>query len=77
MALLAPQGHHRFIVQLLVESNEVTRRAIRTELDFYLIELDEKDPWAYAKYHCNTASNIYSEIHWALVPTKQQGGKEI
>ena len=70
MALLAPQDPYRFTVQFLIQDNEVTRaslKAIRTELDFYLIGLGEKDPWAYAKYHCGTASNIYSEVHWGLV----------
>jgi len=41
--------------------NEVTR-----ELNFYLIEKGEDNPWAYAKYHCSTASNIYSSVHWGL-----------
>ncbi len=39
---------------------------IREELDFHLVELDEPDPWAYARYHCNTVANALGSIRWAL-----------
>lgn len=38
------------------------------ELNFYLVEKGEKDPWQYAIYHCGTASNIYSDVHWGYFP---------
>lgn len=41
-------------------------RAVRKELDFYLVEKGEEDPWAYAQDHCSTAANIYSEVHWVF-----------
>ena len=37
-----------------------------SELDFYLALLGERGPWAYARYHCGTSSNVYSDIHWSL-----------
>ena len=40
--------------------------AVRRELDFYLVELGEKDPFAYARYHCGTAANLYSRVHWSF-----------
>jgi hypothetical protein len=40
-------------------------REVRQELDYYLVELGEADPWAYAHYHCGTASNLYSRTHWS------------
>ncbi|MEO7859753.1 MAG: hypothetical protein ABIU05_04810 [Nitrospirales bacterium] len=68
IALLAPAGERSFTVQFVVAKadyaealNEVTRA-----LNFYLIEKGENHPWAYAKYHCSTASNIYSPVHWGL-----------
>lgn len=68
VALVAPAGERSFTVQFVVKKagyaeavNEVTR-----ELNFYLIEKGEDNPWAYAKYHCSTASNIYSSVHWGL-----------
>ena len=42
-------------------SHEEMIAAARKELDFYLLEKGEPDPWAYAKYHCNTAANVYSD----------------
>ena len=49
-------------------SHEEMISAAKRELDFYLVELLEPDPWAYAKYHCNTAANIYSSVHWSYIP---------
>jgi len=43
------------------------------ELDFYLVEKGGANPWAYAKYHCNTAANMYSSVHWSYFPS----GKEV
>jgi hypothetical protein len=45
----------------------------RQELDFYLVEKGEPDPWAYAKYHCNSLANIYSRVHWSYFPRGIQG----
>ncbi len=47
------------------------------ELNFYLVELGEEDPWQYLQYHCGTASNIYSSVHWDFIkgsanPTESQ-----
>jgi len=39
---------------------------VKRELDYFLIELREVDPWKYAKYHCNSTSNVYSHFQWAL-----------
>ena len=34
----------------------------------YLVELRESDLWAYAIYHCGTAENWYSDLHWGFFP---------
>jgi hypothetical protein len=39
--------------------------AVRKELDFYLVDLKEPNPWAYACYHCSTGANVYGHVHWA------------
>lgn len=44
------------------------REDVRRELDFYLIEHVWPDPWAYAQYHCYTAANVYSKVHWGWYP---------
>jgi hypothetical protein len=63
-AALAPRGHSTFGVEFLTGDPGV-RRAVERELDFYLVELDEPNAWAYAIYHCGTAANVYSSVHWA------------
>ncbi len=66
-----PEGNS-FPVEWLVTADspdhELPIVKARRELDFYLIELGEPDPWAYAQYHCNTSANMYSSIHWSYFP---------
>lgn len=68
IAVVAPKGQRSFTVQFVVEKadyGEAVNEVIR-ELNFYLVEKSEDNAWAYAKYHCSTASNIYSSVHWGL-----------
>ncbi len=55
----------------------LARHAIRRELDFYLLKLGEPDPWAYARYHCGTAANVYSQVHWSFQPGKGRVGRSV
>jgi hypothetical protein len=77
IAVLAPAGERSFTVQFVVDKS-LHRKAIakvRKELNFFLVELGEEDPWAYAKYHCSTAANVYSTVHWGLCrESKVRGG---
>lgn len=68
IALLAPTGDRSFTVQFVVDKtgHAAAMADVTRELNFYLVEKGEENPWAYAKYHCNTASNIYSSVHWGL-----------
>lgn len=77
VALVAPGPGKSFIVQFLLSARSRDKRTakilkdVRRELDFYLIELSTPDrpaPWAYAQYHCYTAANIYSRVHWGWFP---------
>jgi len=43
--------------------NEALRQ-VKKELDFFLVEKDEQNPWAYARYHACTGANVYSSVHW-------------
>ena len=66
VATVCRSSNTEFIVQFLDNDHESDMRLeVRRELDFYLIEKGERDPWQYAKYHCGTASNVYSKVHWA------------
>lgn len=42
---------------------------VRWELDFYLVDKHEPEPWEYAIYHCSTGANIYSKVHWSYFPS--------
>jgi len=68
VALVAPGPGKDFTVQYtIVADNADARRMVKEvqkELRYYLIELGERDPWLYARYHCGTALNWYSPVHW-------------
>jgi hypothetical protein len=59
-----PESNNSFAVQFEDGVNKRIIREAEEELDFYLIELNEPDPWKYAKYHCTTAANLYSRVWW-------------
>ena len=40
---------------------------VKRELNFYLFKLNNPDPVDYLRYHCQTMSNIYSNIHFNLI----------
>ncbi|MBI4333278.1 MAG: tetratricopeptide repeat protein [Chloroflexi bacterium] len=77
LALVAPAGKGSFVVQFLpvpqslAGEKDAAVRGVRKELDFYLVGKGEKDPWAYARYHCGTAANLYSDVHWGRFPGKK------
>jgi len=59
-------------------SHEQMIDAARKELDFYLVEHPKNfpgtgHPWDYAIYHCNTAANMYSSVHWSYFPNGIRG----
>jgi hypothetical protein len=68
-----------FPVQWLVDTkapkNKRMINLVKRELNFYLVEKEEPDPWAYAKYRCTTASNLYSNVHWSYYPEGDKKGK--
>ena len=78
VALVAPGRPGEFVAQFLVstrstqDAGDKRLQAVQKELDYYLVELGERDPWAYAKYHCTTASNVYSDVHWGYFPQAQR-----
>jgi hypothetical protein len=66
-----------FVVQFLIDqANESQAQVVGVlidELDFYLVEKGEPNPWAYAQYHAGTLSNVYSLIHWSFFPKHGKG----
>src|SRR5262249_25613914 len=78
VALVAKPVGQSFPVEFLqipeVDQGEYERikQAVMKELTFYLVEKGEKAPWQYAIYHCGTASNIYSQVHWSYFPGRSE-----
>jgi hypothetical protein len=58
----------RFLLDRVDETHAHIIRDVTRELDFYLVEKGELDPWAYAQYHCGTSANVYSTVHWSRFP---------
>jgi hypothetical protein len=54
---LQPESNNSFIVEFEYGVNEKRTKEAEKEQNFYLIELNEPDPWKYARYHCTTAAN--------------------
>ena len=99
VALVGRSTNRIFPVQWVVNPGTPTGEAqtilaeARRQLDFYLVEHPQQfrelmgDPWSYAIYHCGTAANIYSPVHWSyfpgiapprhLNPAKQIGAEEM
>ena len=77
IALIGKPTNNVFPVLWLVSPDDPAHErminAARKELDFYLVELREPSPWAYAKYHCNTSANMYSSVHWSYFPNGNRG----
>lgn len=67
VALVGRGSARTFIVQFLSFTSEL-QDGVRREIGFYLTEWGGTDPWAYAIYHCGTASNVYSDVHWHYFP---------
>jgi len=71
IALVAPGEDHVFIVQFIYKGDPHDKKMrsilkeVTHQLDFFLVEKGEEDPWAYVQYHCiYTAANLYSNVHW-------------
>lgn len=71
VALVAPGPGEDFTIEFTFLPDKLDEQAlnilgaVRDDLDFYLLEKGERDPWNYAKYHCSTSANMYSKVHWS------------
>jgi hypothetical protein len=72
VALIGPPVDKTFPVQLVLPPDAVggaeKAEAVGRELDFYLLDAGGPTPWQYAIYHCGTAANVYSKVHWGYFP---------
>jgi len=58
------------VVQFLTNRKTTSKamKEVTKELNYYFNELNKQNPWEYAIYHCSTASNLYSDVHWGYFP---------
>ena len=75
IAYISAPNNRSFTVQFIIapsnEQNNIAITSAKKQLDFYLIDKNEPDPWAYAQYHCGTAANAYTDVHWSYFPSQQ------
>jgi hypothetical protein len=76
VAVVGPPKASSAQVQFLVERGDPRNADVVSdtarEIQYYLIDLGEQDPWGYAKYHCGTASNLYGNVHWSFCEPDNQ-----
>jgi hypothetical protein len=80
IALIGKPTNNVFPIQWLPSAsvNPEIISKVQRELDFYLVEHPKEfpgtgHPWEYAIYHCNTAANMYSSVHWSYFPNGSRG----
>jgi hypothetical protein len=70
VAILGPPKAGIVNIQFLIRSRKGSKAGVigdvLHEVRFYLIENGGRRPWAYARYHCGTAANLYSQVHWSF-----------
>jgi len=70
VALVGRSANGMFVFESLVDNAEPENSAmiitVEKELNFYIVEKREPDPWHYLRYHCGTSANIYSKVHWSF-----------
>lgn len=75
VALIGKPIEYIFPVKWAIDKNDLKSaeaiKHVANDLDFYLLEKGEPDPWAYVKHHCTTAANIYSRVHWSYCPKRR------
>ena len=72
VARVAPPQDGVVVLELLVDDLttgvEEIMAQVRRQVRWLFVDKGEDHPWAYARHHCTTAANIYSQIHWGWVP---------
>jgi len=74
IALVAPGKGQSFVVEFMVKKSELEPKKkhiydkVLRQLDYFLLELNDPNPWTYAIYHCGSTANAYSDIRWAYFP---------
>lgn len=65
-----------FLVDRAAPEHAAAVAAAVEEIQYFLIDKHERQPWGYAQYHCGTAANAYSNVHWSHFAA-QRARKEV
>ena len=74
VAWVARAADQNFIVEFSIGKGVNARlagsisKAVHAELDFYLLCSTGPEPWAFARYHCDTVINACAVVHWSWQP---------
>ena len=73
VARVSPPRKGVITLELLVDDSTTRGKEIivdiRRKVNWLFVEKGEANPWGYAKYHCTTGANVYSNVHWGWVST--------
>ena len=73
VARVSPLRDSVLTLELLVDDSTTRGKEIivdiRRKVNWLFVEKGEANPWGYAKYHCTTGANVYSNVHWGWVST--------
>ena len=74
VALVGKSGDGTLNVEFLLDRADPENigmiKAVENDLNFYVVEKHEPNPWNYLRYHCGTTANIYSNVHWSFHSAK-------
>ena len=70
VAIVTPGQGDCFVVQFIIDADDLSGELmgmleeVQAELEYYLVNKQEPDPWVYAAYHRGAANNWYFRVHW-------------
>lgn len=72
VAFVGPGVDGEFVVEFASAAHGVAIPATVThdvvrEIDYYLVQKGEPDPWTYARHHCGTTANAYARVGWSYI----------
>ena len=71
VARVSPPREGVITLELLVDDSTTHGKGIiadvRRQVQWLFVDKGEANPWGYAKYHCTTGANVYSNVHWGWV----------
>lgn len=77
IARVATPADNTFVVEFLLDASQSAHASIvkwaESQLDHYLVEEKDLDPWEHAKSRCSPESNGHSSLKWMYYPAGRTG----